>query len=287
MIFFYLIFRIINEIENEEMLGSNKFRIDSLKIIFENNQLSKTFEISLEDIDNLTDPLNSDNKDIRLEKKSPKAISQKVQSPQLNEEATPNKQDVIESLKKEWSFMFNKLESDYQLKLNEQQKQNENKLKELHQEIKLSIQLQQQSFKEQQVAANQLDGFLKSTIILETLGDSVSPNIQTNTLADNNNKSISNLRHELKSKHARHIQDLKEYYEKELEELRNQLKISQAKNNQQPNELNLDNNEKTQHMNNSHLLLNNELKNSNNALLNKLVIKVLANILFLNSFNKL
>ena len=280
-----------NESENEEMPVQSKSKNNSLKTSFKKNQFSKSFEISLEDMDNLTDRVDSGIKfkrnkrldeDMRLkrdepqiEKKSPNPVSPKVESPKVNEDAAPNKQDVIESLKNEWSFMFNKLESDYQLKLNEQQKQNENKLKELHEEIKQSIQLQQQTFKEQQVAANQPDGFSKSTITLETLGGMVSPSIQANTLADNNNnKSISNLRHELKSKHARHIQDLKEYYEKELEELRNQLKMSQANNIQQPNELNSDSNEKIQHMNNSHLLLNNELKNSNNALLNKLVMKV-------------
>ena len=48
----------------------------------------------------------------------------------------------------------------------------------------------------------------------------------------NGTKLAANLRAELKNKHSRHVQDLKEYYEKELEELRNQLKNKNIKNNE-------------------------------------------------------
>ena len=58
--------------------------------------------------------------------------------------AWSDKQAIIESLKKEWSTMFKKLETDYQDKLNDQQVQNENRLRELHHEIKQSILIQQQ-----------------------------------------------------------------------------------------------------------------------------------------------
>ena len=50
----------------------------------------------------------------------------------------------IDALKQEWSSMFSKLESEYRLKLEEQQLLNDLKLKTLHEEIKKSILEQQE-----------------------------------------------------------------------------------------------------------------------------------------------
>lgn len=60
----------------------------------------------------------------------------------VKKEVTGSKLE-IDALKQEWSSMFMKLESDYKLKLEEQQMLNDLKLKTLHEEIKKSI-LEQQ-----------------------------------------------------------------------------------------------------------------------------------------------
>ena len=65
-------------------------------------------------------------------------------APQGNEDITKSTDlNMVESLKKEWSSMFSKLETEYKLKLEEQQQLNDLKLKSLHEEIKKSI-LEQQ-----------------------------------------------------------------------------------------------------------------------------------------------
>ncbi|CAF4046419.1 unnamed protein product, partial [Rotaria sp. Silwood1] len=50
--------------------------------------------------------------------------------------------------------------------------------------------------------------------------------IQTNLSRSQSREDISNLRNELSAKHAKHISDLKSYYEHEIDELKNQLNIS-------------------------------------------------------------
>jgi hypothetical protein len=125
------------------------------------------------------------------------------------------------------------------------------------------------------------------------------PPTKSGNYVDTNSKYISNLRMELKSKHSRHVQDLKEYYEKELDELKRKLSFYE---NQQMNHLkpknssddsdnnSINDNEETNESaaiankqqqqqqqqqqqskdKNSHAILNNELKNSNSNLLDKL-----------------
>lgn len=114
-------------------------------------QFSKSFEVSLDDLDNLIDRVDNG---IKLKRSKEEKLPDSRQSSQStdkglnsNSEQLSNKSDIaIESLKQEWSQMFNKLENDYKIKLDEQQKQNELRLKQLHDEIKQSIVLQQQSF---------------------------------------------------------------------------------------------------------------------------------------------
>ncbi|CAF4180800.1 unnamed protein product [Rotaria sordida] len=50
--------------------------------------------------------------------------------------------------------------------------------------------------------------------------------IQTNISRSQSREDISNLRNELSTKHAKHVSDLKLYYEHEIDELKNQLNIS-------------------------------------------------------------
>ncbi len=161
-----------------------------------------------------------------------------------------NKVEVIESLKKEWSMMFSKLEVDYKNKLNEQQIQNENRLKELHDEIKQSIQMQQS-----QIQNNQ------NTI--------VSSEVQSqNSIVQHydNTKFVANLRMELKNKHSRHVQDLTEYYEKELEELRKQISYYKNIEGQNNHATEINGGTKQENCDKK-----NELRSSNSELLNKLV----------------
>jgi hypothetical protein len=68
-----------------------------------------------------------------------------------------NELKVVESLKKEWSNMFNRLENEYKTKLEEQQKLNDEKLKSLHEEIKKSILEQQEQINKQQKQQQQHD----------------------------------------------------------------------------------------------------------------------------------
>lgn len=287
---------------------------------------SKSFEISLDDLDNLIDRVDNGIKLKRTAKKAELELKPKLN----NEQQTTIKSDMsIESLKQEWSQMFNKLESDYKSKLDEQQKMNEFKLKQLHDEIKQSIILQQQSITNSAELHNQLKeqehrsktDDLKSTTesskasetpvtssVTVPIGTTTSPGSTisntnscsmlppkavTSNFVDNNSKYITNLRMELKSKHSRHVQDLKEYYEKELEELKRKLnfyekqQMNHLKANKSPStdlSCESDNNSvndieeqfsehslKQQQLNDkNHALLHSELKSSNSTLLNKL-----------------
>jgi len=96
-------------------------------------------------LDNLIDRVDNG---IKLKKSNNNKSNDtpKKQQQQQQEQSTSTAQATIniESLKQEWSNMFNKLEQDYKSKLDEQQKQNEFRLKQLHDEIKQSILLQQQ-----------------------------------------------------------------------------------------------------------------------------------------------
>ncbi len=136
-----------------------------------------------------------------------------------------NKEDVIDSLKKEWSMMFNKLEVDYKNKLNDQQKQNENRLRELHDEIKQSIQMQQSQMQTSTstLVSSPCSGSTAGSVVSAHRGDSTGSQVQTSSGQCQDPKYVTSLRMELKNKHSRHVQDLTEYYEKELEEMRKQV----------------------------------------------------------------
>lgn len=286
-------------------------------------EFSRSFEISLGDIDQLTDRVDSGIKIKRNKEKHQKqhqvdmtmTINEKLQATSVdmiktqtisskasevlidadsidtcnthafivNPVASSDKQAIIESLKEEWSTMFNKLEKDYQNKLNKQQVQNENRLKELHDEIKQSILIQQQQMFIERNKTETMLSPVKATMEPSLrYHENEDSQITTNGSSSfmDNPKSIQNIRIELKNKHSRHIQDLKEYYEKELDEMRAKLHFYENKCNE--NECNSSTNtgdeEATDEENarntneqQSQQALNNELKSSNNSLLNKLV----------------
>jgi hypothetical protein len=102
---------------------------------------------------------------------------------------------------------------------------------------------------------------------MNSINTSVCSQQTTQTVVDNA-KYISNLRLELKTKHARHVQDLRDYYEKELEDLRKKLtsKCSCKGGASSSYEDEIRNDEFAQ--------INNELKNTNISLINKLVIVI-------------
>jgi hypothetical protein len=233
--------------------------------------------------------------------------------------------------------MFNKLESEYKLKLEEQQRLNDLKLEEIKKSL---LENQEQLILKQCNAAavvsvntsdnrsnntastlvssslNKSQDLLKSTFTIEksnqqptsqisptsssasssssssssssgvatdpmtrekksviAVNESQASSInQTNSIVENA-KYISNLRLELKTKHARHVQDLKDYYEKELDELRRKLSkaeqsIANSSNGENKNEMIISN---FQQQNTDQANLNSELKNTNNSLLSKLV----------------
>jgi len=243
--------------------------------------------------------------------------------------------------------MFNKLESEYKLKLEEQQRLNDLKLEEIKKSL---LENQEQLILKQCNAAaivsvntsdnrnnntastlissslNKSQDLLKSTFTIEkskqqptsqisptssasssssssssssgvatdpmtrekksiiAVNESQASSInQTNSIVENA-KYISNLRLELKTKHARHVQDLKDYYEKELDELRRKLSkaeqsIANSSNGENKNEMIISN---FQQQNTDQANLNSELKNTNNSLLSKLV----RYFILLYSYNK-
>jgi hypothetical protein len=262
-------------------------------------KFSRSFEVSLSDLDDRIDRLDNEIKLKRQIKKSPEQQKQQnfdkkpheeelssslftdiTKTPQ-NEEIKSN-QNVIETLKSEWSQVFNKLEEDYKRKLDEQQRINEDKLKKLYDEIKESINIKQQKLNEQVEEANKANLTTKveiqqssddeienytissSSIQINPPKSTVSATVnvtETQTFPHNveslvqkidnaqierkgyidsikegrssvisqDSKYISNLRLTLKTKHARHIQDLKSYYEQEIEDLRSELQKAQNK----------------------------------------------------------
>jgi hypothetical protein len=125
-----------------------------------------------------------------------------------------------------------------------------------------------------------------------------STNINAASSVVDNAKYISNLRLELKTKHARHVQDLKDYYEKEIDELNRKLayfkstlggadkKATKSMANMATTttsgssseydyvedfEMNAKLYENLAKTNEDYLKLNNELNNANSKLLDKLV----------------
>ncbi len=286
----------LNE-EDEESFSETKKKTSRPNSSSGGGKFSKSFEVSLDNLDNM---INRVDNGIKLKRNKDKTSSQSPQ-PQLNID--------VESLKKEWSDMFTKLESDYKQKLEEQQKLNDQKLKSLHEDIKQSIMDQQDKL----LAKQQLLDFQQSNLNKkndmpifnpnETLNETIesmksntipiisNSNINTVGSVVDNAKYISNLRLELKTKHARHIQDLKEYYEKEIDELTKKLDYYKSVNDKQKNDKRAKSNggssseydyvddfdmngklyENLTKTNEEYLKLNNDLNNANSKLLDKLV----------------
>lgn len=256
-------------------------------------KFSRSFEVSLSDLDDRIDRLDNE---IKLKRHNMKSNEQKQQNIDKKQEEsssslftditktprneTKSNQDVIETLKNEWSQVFNKLEEDYKKKLDEQQRINEEKLKKLYDEIKESINIKQQKSNEQvneAIQANltskvefhkssddEIENYTISSSSIQfnpptttvtaniTESQSCSHNVESlvqkidnaqterkgyiesikegrSSAIPHDSKYISNLRLTLKTKHARHIQDLKSYYEQEIEDLRNELLKAQNK----------------------------------------------------------
>lgn len=244
-------------------------------------KFSKSFEVSLGDLDEMIERVDGG---IKLKRANNNGVSNKTDTDGVAAASAIARQPAtavvkpatetadridVDSLKKEWSSMFSKLENDYKQKLDEQQRLNDQKLKSLHDDIKQSILLQQQHSeksapvaekpvqprliqltKEPPIELNSLKPTLTATTIAakseehanENLNDTEDSSSRSAANANNNNipiitnmnintassvvdnaKYISNLRLELKTKHARHVQDLKDYYEKEIEDLSKKL----------------------------------------------------------------
>lgn len=236
------------------------------------SKFGKSFEASLSSMDNLIDRLDNG-----MKLKRNKGRSVKLGDKSLGESENSNK--IVESLKQEWSNMFSKLEHDYKNKLDEQQKLNDMKLKSLHDEIKKCI-VEQEKFINKSPNTNLDENNLKATMTISNnpksvkmidvstaTTDSFNPNI-----INDNAKYISNLRAELKSKHARHIQDLKDYYEKEIEDFRYRLDLYVEKYGSDPNNQSETLKENQLQQKYQQLCeINGDLKDSNATLIHKLV----------------
>jgi hypothetical protein len=153
-------------------------------------------------------------------------------------------QVFMDTMKKEWHGMFAKLENDYKTKLDEQQAKHEERLQQLYAEITNGIKLKQQ-LDEPQVklihANGTTDGSSLKTRdqiekqVTDEQIDKKMDNLQSinNDLKQssvvNDSKLMSNLRLTLKTKHSRHIQDLKSYYEQEIDDLKKELQHAHTK----------------------------------------------------------
>ena len=197
--------------------------------------------------------------------------------------------NMIETMKKEWSQVLDKLQFDYKTKLEEQQRKHEDQLKNLYDEIKSSIKsdhlkmnkstesatanrfenansknslenfsysvssfihdessttttttatvLQQnrkKQIEQQQAAVNRktqsIENLVKEIDINQHEKEDYLNNIKNfNRSFSSDPNYVSNLRLSLKTKHSRHIQDLKSYYEQEIEELKKELQKAQTK----------------------------------------------------------
>lgn len=290
--------------EHEEEIVKN----ESPKEAKKKSKFSKSFEVSLDTIDNIIDRVDNGIKLRRgkfdKDKETEKTIDQKVETKNSKlETAEQDQSKIVESLKQEWSSMFNKLEYDYKLKLDEQQKLNDLKLKSLHDDIKKCMNVQEKFFVQIEKVIDEPSELrscsnpnLKSTITINTVNNTeLRPNcvdaststscdpLSTNSIVDNA-KYISNLRMELKTKHARHLQDLKDYYDKEIEDLNRKLdnlKLKYGETGTENDEddlhisegVNLENKFKSKY--DQLLSDNSELKSSNEIIINKLVFKKL------------
>ena len=231
------------------------------------SKFSKSFEVSLDSIDNLIGRVdngiklkrNNAAEAVKVEKEEEEKKNKTIAAAVAAEEHTK----VVESLKQEWTTMLSRLEREHKQKLEEQQKLNEAKLLSFQDEIKKSVLEQQEQFLKQQqlrvveskevdqvdhqqqqqqqqqcakeetikVNKNSEEVDQEKLILTEIETTSMSTNNTTNTTNSyvDNAKYMSDLRMELKAKHARHIQDLKDYYEKELEDFRLQVNLYKAK----------------------------------------------------------
>jgi hypothetical protein len=208
---------------------------------------------------------------------------QKHQKTDLLQQEQQRQQEVhvnmIETMKKEWSQVIDKLQIDYKMKLEDQQRTHEEQLKSLYDEIKKSIKIKQQTnelpknYPEVHKSGSNRKGFDNNNFVgnfsfsTSSLINDSAMHTQT-ALNNNNNKKntqsidnlvkeidinqlekndylnniknfnrsisndpnyVSNLRLSLKTKHSRHIQDLKSYYESEIEDLKKELQKAQTK----------------------------------------------------------
>ncbi|CAF0890143.1 unnamed protein product, partial [Brachionus calyciflorus] len=229
--------------ENNQFQNETPCESDNEEPIKKNSKFSKSFEVSLSSMDNLIDRIDNGMK-LKRNKAPEKCEKESSSNKILSENSEEGSSKIVESLKQEWSNMFNKLENDYKNKLDEQQKLNDMKLKSLHEEIKKSMVEQEKilfkkinpDVQKEFVEEKKVD--LKSTIVVSDVSNksllvdvSTSTSdmlINSSTLTDNA-KYISNLRAELKAKHSRHVQDLRDYYDKEIEDLRKKIEIYESK----------------------------------------------------------
>jgi len=161
---------------------------------------------------------------------------------------------IVETLKSEVSQAFSRLELEYKLKLDEQHHQGEIKMKQMYDEIRESIRDKE---KDKPISpVKDIDNYSvsSSTIVNSNTIDETSSSVlksdenlvkdsenaeirpemrgsykRTQSVKSDSQKQLTNLRMSLKTKHSRHIQDLKTYYEQEIDELRNELQKTQNK----------------------------------------------------------
>ena len=272
-----------NNHDDEDLLNRSK------KSNSNNNTFSKSLESSLNDLDEMISRVDNG---IKLKKKINTGVREYDDQVKVNRTANNNESSIIdvESLKKEWSSMFNKLEEEYKIKLEEQQKLNDEKLKLLGEDIKKSIFEHQDKLNQQQSLHQEMQSNLKSSLESSSeQSNNLLPGLSSfnsASLVVDNAKYISNLRLELKTKHDRHVQDLKNYYEKEIEDLNKKLDYYKSIANE--NELSISrSNFSTQNLeelessarlyenlaktNEDYLKLNSDLNEANKKLLDKLV----------------
>ena len=125
---------------------------------YDKNKMSDLFKDEKESVMSESAAENGDDSDevqIKIEptsdlSKSSRSAAGNSSSSNLNNAPNVAKVEIknekfeIDALKQEWSNMFSKLESEYRLKLEEQQLLNDLKLRTLHEEIKKSILEQQE-----------------------------------------------------------------------------------------------------------------------------------------------
>ena len=295
----------------KEVMTPNQKNNEEMIINKENIELKKTSEKTLNSTYNLSEPTisssNMPNLVCTSEKEAPitnvnkmKPVTKIVEPTSVTSTPTstglgsPNKSQVdllqqeqkrqqqihvnmIETMKKEWSQVLDKLQLDYKIKLEEQQQKHEDQLKTLYEEIKKSIIVEnskpsvnssQQSqhvesldlnkissepnsgrlenysssnlpfsddsmaFKPESIKKNKgtIEDLINQIDINQMEKNDYLNNVKNlNRSISNDSNYVSNLRLSLKTKHSRHIQDLKSYYEQEIEELKRELQKAQTK----------------------------------------------------------